>query len=147
MRGYRPAIAVFLCICSLTAFAARAQEEKDEVGPVEIDFSPLPEKAVGNNPTDYELDVVIRCKDGSTFKTRVTVVRLGLTAETVRDLVKASLQLDGWTVREVEKKRLVVEGCKDSPVKTVQITGISKDWLPTTKRIKEEDKKDSNKKD
>ncbi len=139
-----------LCCWSFFGVAAPAPEKKDEVGPVEIDFAPLPEEAPGDNLLDYSIKLVIRCADGSSYKQTFTVKGKIFSVGALRDTVNNDLAIDGWTVKKVGDKKLVVEGYKESQVKTLEVSAekLTKESIPTTKRVKlEKEKKDDDKKD
>ena len=148
MREYLLATAL-LSGWTFVAIAAPAPEKKEEVRPVEIDFSPVPEKAVGDNALNYELHFVIQSKDGQTYKHSFTVKGGAFSAELLRELVSTSLDESDWSVMKLDKKKLIVKGYKGSPVKTVEVTAerLEEGFIPTTRRIKDEDKKDGGKKE
>jgi hypothetical protein len=129
---------------SMTPTVKRVKQDKakDEAGPVEIDFSPLPDRKKGDEPIRFEVTIVLESKDGPTHKFPFTI--FGLPTEVVRNHIKNDLELNDWVVRPVGDKKLVVESYKGSPVTTVEIKvdGIKESMTPTVERVKEDKKED-----
>jgi hypothetical protein len=117
-----------------------AEKAKEEAGPVEIDFSPLPPA----NSDKYEVTITIDSKDGPTFREAATVVRIK--PELVRNHMKTALKLQEWTATEVGETKLIVESYKGSPVTKVEIKvegeGVKDSMTPTVKRVKEDKKEE-----
>ncbi len=110
---------------------------KQEVGPVEIDFSPL----AGSEDTKYKLHIVVRTENGATYKESFTTD--GIEVAGMRNIVRASLEsASGWKLKAVGNDKIVIEGHNDSLVHTVDIRveGLLPNMAPTARRITKPEK-------
>src|SRR5215831_17848557 len=99
-----------LLLCGLAAFVGAVSASQKEVGPLEIDFSPV----LTEGTDDYKVHVMIETEGGTTFKATYNIA-VGTTATGVRDLIKASMPA-GWKAKPVGDTRLRIEGYKDSQI-------------------------------
>jgi hypothetical protein len=145
MRTCTLLAALLLCAWTDPGAAATAPEqppaapkEKQEVGPMEIDFAPLP----GPKDADqYKIHLVVLTANGTKFKDTFTIGR-GFTAEDVRDFVKRGVAGAGWTVKALGNTGLVIEGYKDSEIRSVEIKteGLTTGSEPTVTRVPKKEK-------
>jgi hypothetical protein len=108
-----------------------------EVGPVEIDFSPLPKEA----PVDYRLKLSIVCEGNTGLD--LTTYKIGARTSPggILSLVLISLP-DGFDAKSVGSNRLVVKGYKGNQVVKVdvKVEGIPKKHTPTVRRLPQKKK-------
>ncbi len=103
---------------------------------MEIDFSPLPE-TLGKGK--YMVHLVIHARNEVTYKDSFTVMG-NLPVSLLRDSVKTSMEsVPGWKVKAVGDHKLIIEGHRDSPVRSVDIKveGLPPEKTPKVLRIKE----------
>jgi hypothetical protein len=67
---------------------------------------------------DGTLKITAKAKDGSTFEQEFSF-NLGSTPTTARDLVKSTLENDGWTVKNSGDTGILIEGKGNSPIQEV----------------------------
>jgi nitrogen regulatory protein PII-like uncharacterized protein len=115
---------IFAAFFGLSASISLAQGEKKPeskkeypaIGPVEIDFSPLPLKEVQGCGVHYNFH-----SESNMGVVGAIIVR-NETVTQVRDMVKESLAEDGWAVRAVGKDKLQVLNYKRSPLIQAEVT-------------------------
>lgn len=122
------------------AFAApvpRPKPKPKEVGPVEINFSPLPKEA----PVDYRLKLSIDCENGTGLAQSTYKIGAGTDPCSVLTLVKASLP-DGFDTEVVGFNQLIIKGYKGNRVVKVdiKIEGIPQNHTPTVRRLPDKKK-------
>jgi hypothetical protein len=112
--------------------------EVEQLGPKEIDFSPLPTLKSGR----YKL--FVQCEAGAESYSEEYKVNDGITAEDVRGLAEASFKSAGWDVKEGDGLKLIIRGKNQHPVGKLTIRlevpeglkGISQDDKPTVRPVK-----------
>lgn len=113
------------------SFAAPAPKPKG-VGPVEIDFAPLP-GLEGN--VDFSITLAVETENGSGLAKTEYEIGAHTTQNTIRLLIKASLP-EGWDVETEGLTKLILKSYKKSLVAKVdiRIEGLGKNGpKPTVK--------------
>jgi hypothetical protein len=125
-----------LLLCGWATSPQATPAPQKEVGPLEIDFSPLPAKGTD----DYKLHVVIETENGTRFKETYNI-GAGTTATGIRDLIKASIPA-GWKVQSIGDARLLIEGYKDSQVSKCDLKaeGVPATNAPVVRRPAKKEK-------
>lgn len=130
-------MSLILTALLLGAVPAPPEKPKEESGPVEINFAPLPESGIGK----YKIHIVAETRGGDKFKESYTADR-AVPASNIRFLVERSFQSAGWKVQCSDEAKLLVEGYKNSPLKSLEVTteGLTKEQTPIIKRVPAKEK-------
>ncbi len=109
----------------------------EEIGPKEIDFSPLLTLKSGR----YK--IAVQCEAGVDRYSQVFDIDARTTVLGVRDLVRSSFEAGGWDVKPVGDDKLIINGTKKNGVRKVAVQldpnglkGLSKDDTPTVRPVK-----------
>lgn len=121
------ALLLFACVglLGVKAEPPKPPIKPKEVKPVEIDFSPLP----GIEQVDqYKIHLTVRAESGVGFEDTFTIERTPVSS--VRNFVKRSMQTVDWKVTTLGDDKLLIEGHRGSPVRSVD---IKVEGLPSAK--------------
>ncbi len=115
------------------ALAQDAQPKEKQVGPREIDFTPMAKEDIGSGR--IELRLIAAAEDGEKFDQ--TYVVGGLSRAQVRGLLSRQLKSVGWDGEEDGPDKVIVKGHKEKGATSLEITlsGLPAGNKPTVKPV------------
>ncbi len=136
---------LFLFLWVTCADAVSAPDKpKQEVGPMELDFSALGGTERIEGSVKYKIHIAVQAESGVNYRETFTIEGPGgFPVPSIRNSVRDSIEsAPGWKVKAVGKDKLVIEGHKESPVRIVDIKveGLPAKMAPTARRVPKSEK-------